>query len=116
VKAAVGVDVTSDASVRLDFFHYTVDEPLDPNGPVFGANPEVPARTPNPIGQAAIEPDDDLGSEVDILGTYFFTDSLRATAGYALFLNGSTIADQAPSEFEAAANQHYVFLDVQFTF
>ncbi len=51
VKAALGVDVTADASVRCDFFHYTVDEPRDPNGPVFGANPEVPAQTPNPIGQ-----------------------------------------------------------------
>ena len=119
LQASLGADVTDDISIRGDFFHYTVDEPFDPNGPIFGANPEASAAG-NPVdpsvGQRAISPDDDLGSEIDLFATYFFTEELRVTGGYALFLNGATISDQAPSDFVADDNQHYVFVDVRFGF
>jgi hypothetical protein len=119
LQAGLGADVTTNTSLRCDFFHYTVDEPRDPNGPVFGANPEANAggNPVNPtVGARAAEPDDDLGSEIDLFATYYYHEDLRFTAGYAVFLNGATLADQTPSDFQAADNQHYVFLDVRFAF
>jgi hypothetical protein len=118
IQAGLALDVTLRGSFTCNVYHYTVDDRLDPNGPIFGANPEAtdllsPLDTP---GDRAAKPDENLGSEIDVSGTYHITEGLRSTLGYALFLNGDTLEDQVPGEFEADENQHYVFLDVKLTF